>query len=400
MDSKAAPERWRILDSEQSARIEDRETGAVVRCIGSDSRRAHGIAGARLVLADEPAKWEPSKSEPMYTALSTSAGKAPGFRLVALGTRPAGAGGWFARLLDGAPGVYAQVHAAPRDAAPDDVSAWEAANPSLSHIPELREAIERESKKAALDSNELQKFRALRLNAGVSDTETQMLLDPDSWERIEVETLPAASGPYCLGVDLGGASAMTATVAYWPSTGRLEARAWFPAMPSLAERGLRDGVGDDYERMAALGELLTTPGRTVPIPAPLRWAVETWGRPAVVVGDRFKQAELEQALDDAGLLGGLLLRGMGFRDGSEDVRAFRRSVLDGKVAAPPSFLVRSALSEAVTVSDASGNEKLAKGVEGGRRLRARDDVAAAMILAVAEGSRRPVRRRRARWAVV
>ena len=130
--------------------------------------------------------------------------------------------------MTGAGSVRASTHAAPRDAAPDDVSAWEAANPSLSHIPELREAIERESKKAALDSNELQKFRALRLNAGVSDTETQMLLDPDSWERIEVETLPAASGPYCLGVDLGGASAMTATVAYWPSTGRLEARAWFP----------------------------------------------------------------------------------------------------------------------------------------------------------------------------
>ena len=66
---ESEPGRWRILDSEQSARIEDRETGAVVRCIGSDSRRAHGIAGARLVLADEPAKWEPSKSEPMYTAL-------------------------------------------------------------------------------------------------------------------------------------------------------------------------------------------------------------------------------------------------------------------------------------------------------------------------------------------
>ena len=38
--------------------------------------------------------------------------------------------------------------------------------------------------------------------------------------------------------------------------------------------------------------------------------------------------------------------------------------------------------------DPAGNEKLAKGREGWRRANARDDAAAAAILAVAEGSRR------------
>ena len=46
------------------------------------------------------------------------------------------------------------------------------------------------------------------------------------------------------------------------------------------------------------------------------------------------------------------------------------------------------------VADPAGNEKLAKGVEGGRRRRARDDAAAAAILAVAEGVRRGDRPRR------
>ena len=56
---------------------------------------------------------------------------------------------------------------------------------------------------------------------------------------------------------------------------------------------------------------------------------------------------------------------------------------------PPRSLLRSAMSEARTVSDPGGNRKLAKaGDGGGRRSLARDDAAAAAILAVAEGARR------------
>ena len=87
---------------------------------------------------------------------------------------------------------------------------------------------------------------------------------------------------------------------------------------------------------------------------------------------------------------------MGFKDGAEDVRLFRRACLEGKVAPGRSLLLRAALAEARTVADPAGNEKLAKGVEGGRRRRARDDAAAAAILAVAEGVRRGERPRR-RW---
>ena len=94
---------------------------------------------------------------------------------------------------------------------------------------------------------------------------------------------------------------------------------------------------------------------------------------------------MQQAIDDAGLSVGVVWRGQGWKDGAEDVRGFRRAVLDAAVSAPVSLLMRSALAEATTVADGSGNEKLAKQSEGGRRVRARDDVAAAAILAVAEG---------------
>ena len=64
-----------------------------------------------------------------------------------------------------------------------------------------------------------------------------------------------------LGLDLGQNAAMSAAAAYFRD-GRLEAQACFPELPSLSERGLSDGVGDLYCRMAERGELFQA-GRRV-----------------------------------------------------------------------------------------------------------------------------------------
>ena len=86
------------------------------------------------------------------------------------------------------------------------------------------------------------------------------------------------------------------------------------------------------------------------------------------------------------------------------MRLFRAAVLESKVAAPVSMAMRAALSEAKTIQDSSSNEKLAKSSgEGQHRRRGRDDLAAAIILAVAEGTRReadkPVSRGRYRGRI-
>ena len=78
---------------------------------------------------------------------------------------------------------------------------------------------------------------------------------------------------------------------------------------------------------------------------------------------------------------------------------FRRACADRRVVPAPSLLLRSAMAEARTVSDPAGNAKLSKGSQGGRRVRARDDAAAAAILAVAVGVRQPTEpTRRSRYA--
>ena len=66
----------------------------------------------------------------------------------------------------------------------------------------------------------LQSFKSLRLNMGISDTVSGVLLEADIWESIEGEA--ERDGEYVLGLDLGGSTAQSAAAAWWPRTGRLE----------------------------------------------------------------------------------------------------------------------------------------------------------------------------------
>ena len=94
----------------------------------------------------------------------------------------------------------------------------------------------------------------------------------------------------------------------------------------------------------------------------------------------------------------LVERGQGFKDGGQDVRDFRAAMLGDHVRPSQSLLLTAAMSEARVTGDPSGNWKLAKYVQGGRRANARDDARAAAIIAVAEGYRRwTAKPKRPRW---
>ena len=136
--------------------------------------------------------------------------------------------------------------------------------------------------------------------------------------------------------------------------------------------------------MHARGELMVAGLRVSDVPSLLDEALTRWGRPAAVVADRWREAELREACETIGFPpASLVTRGMGFRDGGEDTRRFRGACLGGRVTPAASLLLRSAVGEARVVTDPAGNAKLSKA-----RQRARDDAAAAAILAVAEGERR------------
>ena len=384
-----APWDWSIQDSANVSKITYKPLGTKLTVRGSDPRRAHGLAPS-LILADEPGQWLESTSKKMLAALTTSLGKVPNSRMVALGTMPEDASHWFSTWCGGF-ADYSQVYQSKPDANAFSKATWKQANPSLMYMPTLEQAIRADSKRARLDSTALQSFKALRLNLGVADTGVATVLDAEVWRACETSMLPDMEGGFVLGIDLGSNSAMSGAAAFWPLTGRLEACAFFPLQPDLVERGKKDSVGDLYERMKARGELYQAGQRTVDVTELMQEVTETWGKPYLVCADSWRFPEIADALDACGFPDvPVELRRMGFKDGGEDLRLFRKAAIDGDIHTPESLLMRSALAGARTVSDTAGNRKIAKGKESSERKDShKDDALMASCFAVSGGTRNP-----------
>ena len=189
---------------------------------------------------------------------------------------------------------------------------------------------------------------------------------------------------------------MAGIAAFWPSTGRLEALAAFPELPSLADRSRIDAA--DYQRMYADGDLLVMGRRVVPVAELIGEALRRFGRPQRIVADYHAERELRQALDAADFPPAVLTTASmgGLKDSPGRVRDFRRATKGGKVWALPRLLIRQSLANARTVSDSMGEERMVKGGVTGRKRTARDDVAVAIVAAVSEGARMPATKPRAR----
>ena len=207
------PVEWRIQDSQNAATIEHRKSGARIRCIGSDPARAHGLR-PRLVIADEPARWDAAKSASMLAALRTGLGKVPGSRLIAIGTRPASGAHWFRKMLEPGGCAFSLSYAAGKDDPPLNWRSVRKANPSLEIMPDLAERIRGELEDARRDTSLLASFESLRLNLGTADTVEAVLLEAGTWEGIESDAPGRFRDSYVLGLDLGSTAAMSAAAAY------------------------------------------------------------------------------------------------------------------------------------------------------------------------------------------
>ena len=381
---------WIVRDSGTIKHIEHRATGARVVARGADPDLLHGLAPS-LILCDEPAKWRASKARAVYVALLTSLGKIPGGKLVALGTKPEAEDHWFSRLCESPkPGEHALVFAASEDDPPYRPATWRKANPSLgaSAFGTLRDDIAREAATAEDDPAMRPAFLAYRLNMGTADVDADLVLDLGVYrERCESEVLPQASGPYALGIDLGGNDSMSAAAGYWPETGLLAVFAAWPSEPGLRDRGARHNVGDLYLRMAAEGSLLAIGQHSVSASALLAEALARWGRPALMGADHWRIDDMREALHRLGL-GAVRFESVknNYQHGGVYLREFQRAVRDREVTTPPSLLLRTALAEArITYFD--GMARMASASSGGRRRASRDDALMASVLAVGLGCR-------------
>lgn len=366
--------------------------GGLARVVAADGKSILGGAPT-LAIMDERAAWERDKGDALENAILSGLGKRDGRALIISTSAPDDTN-TFSRWLDEPPpGTYVQEHRPAAGLPADDLESLLVANPgAVEGIGSTPDWLVAQARRAiARGGSALSSFRNLNRNERVASDDRAMLVTVDEWLAAEVApaALPPREGKVILGVDLGGSRSMSAAALYWPETGRLEAIGAFPSKPGLADRGAADGVAGRYVEMSDRGELAAMGDTTVPVG---RFLADVASRldgqtPAAIVGDRFRHAEFLEALRAAGLdRVPFVWRGMGWRDGSEDVERFRRALFEGLVKTSPSLLLRSAFADAVTIVDPAGNHKLAKA-----RSLGRIDAAAATVLAVSEGARQTAR---------
>ena len=288
-----------------------------------------------------------------------------------------------ARASDAAVAVH--VHQAPKDCALDDEAAWALANPALGTI-KSRAYMADMARRAAASPYDQAAFRSYDLNQPGAP-EAEHIVSADRWEAVMVQPRPERSGPCFVGLDIGGSASLTAAALYWPESGRLETYGACGDVPDPVARGEADGVGGRYAQMVEAGELRTWPGRVTPAGPFIHWIAEllAGAQPEGALADRYRRAEIEDALAAAGVAWPMEWRAQGAgKDGSADIRAFQRAVLSGALRPGESLLLLSAIMESRIRYDDNGNPALDK-----RRGRGRIDSLSAAVLAVGAGSRTP-----------
>ena len=383
-------EEFRYLDSGQRVGATHVPTHTRVRVASSDSKRAFGFVGARLIVGDEPGAWQERGGAQMYDALETSGGKNE-TTLVVIGTRaPGAADGWWRRLVDGGsePGTYVQVHDAPVDAE-GDVIAWPSwrtirrANPLIDLNPYLRPKLADERRKALADDDARRRFVTYRLNRPQQPARSVLFM-AYQWRCVESRPVPEADGRPIVGVDVGSSRSWSTAAVLWRS-GRLDGLAVAPGEPALDGQERRDAKRRGlYAELAATSLLTVDAGRRVVRVATLIDRVLAF-RPTVIVCDRFR---LPAVLDAVAGRVPVVSRVTRWSESTADVMAARRLALDGPLAVVPAArpLFRLALAESCVEHDDCGNVRLVKADTNNRH---RDDLACAMVLAAGAWSRRP-----------
>ncbi|SMX42533.1 terminase large subunit domain-containing protein [Maliponia aquimaris] len=373
--------------------------GHVLRVVAADGKSALGGAPT-IVILDERGHWALDRGDELEHALLSGLGKRGG-RAFLISTSASDDTHPFSRWIDDpAPGTYVQEHRPAPGLPADDRDSLLIANPGAPHgIGGSLEWLEAQAQRAiARGGSSLSTFRLYNRNERISGESRDLLITLDEWLACEVSELPPREGGVVIGIDLGGSASMTAAAFYWPATGRLEALGTFPSSPSLLDRGQADGVAGRYVEMQERGELTTLGDKTVPV-AP--WLVEVLRHVegqgvTCIIADRYKQAELGEAITRAGIRAPVVWRSTVWKESNEDCERFRRAAFDGLVKAKPSLLLRSAFADAVCIRDASNNIKLAKA-----RSTGCIDAVQASVIAVAQGARiaaQPVRKARMLWA--
>ena len=371
-----------VAMSPSDTRLTHRASGAALIVRGTNARAALGLgANSPLVVVDEPAAIAENSGQLLYDAIRTSQGKAP-MTAVYVGTRaPAQDGSWWRTLADSESTDSRFVTRFATDDPDDfeDLGKVLRLNPLAAVNRHLQPTLLREHGEAQSNSALRAAFLSFRMNLPARDA-ARVLLTLDSWRRVISRPAPPRRGRPVVGLDLGANVSWSAAVAIWPN-GRCEAFAVTSGHPNLRGQEIRDKApAGSYQKLKGAGSLLVADGwHSVP-PAHLIDEIHRrWGRPTLVICDRFRLRELADTR-----AGGWNVepRSMMPSEATDAIRALRVLADDGALAAdePSRPLVELSLAGCVTKSHTGGNESIERKLARGN-YHAQSDVAISLALA-------------------
>ena len=247
-----------------------------------------------------------------------------------------------------------------------DRAIWAAGNPGLAVGIKALDYMVAESARVEVTPTDLASFLAYDCNLPQAPSR-EMIFAPSDLTACFVSDLPGRAGNCYLGLDFGGATSGTAACAIWPETGRVELWFGFGDVPDVVARGRADGAR--YDLMRQRGELTLYPGRVTPVDAFMTDVAESLAGVNVkrMAADGYKDAECKDFLERAGLHWRAEFRRVGAgKDGSADVRAIQRLVLQRKLKLPDSLALVTAVSKSAIRRDGNGNPGLDKAESRGR----------------------------------
>ena len=376
---------YRFLDASTRCGITHKSTNTKLRVIGSKASTAFGLVNCPWAICDEPGAWEVNGGTLLHDAIETAKGKPSSpLRALYIGTLAPTTAGWWHDLV--ARGSRGSTFVQSLQGDPERWDRWpeiRRCNP-LSTFSVLREKLLEERDEARADSRLKARFLSYRLNVPTSD-ESTMLLSVDDWKRVCAREVGGPFGKPIVGIDLGGGRAWSAAVAIWRS-GRVEAFAVCPGIPSIDEQEKRDRVASGtYQRLIDTGRLRCADGlRVQPTGLVVEHMLSLWGAPDVVICDRFRLPELQDAAKGRFKIVPRIAR---WSEAGEDIRALRRIAADGPLSCEPTSrsLVTASLGAAMVKNDDQGSVRL---IKKGTNNVGRDDVGAALVLAAGALSRR------------
>ena len=372
---------YRFLDSVTRIGITHPATNTRLRVMSSKAKSAFGIVHCPLLVGDEPGCWETSNGTMMADAIQTAQGK-PGsaMKVIFIGTLAPSTAGWWHDLVDGGSNGATYVQKLIGNPARwDRWSEIKRCNPLVAISDEFKAKLIDERNAAKRDSRLKARFLSYRLNVPTGD-ESTMLLTVDDYEVMTKRAVPPREGLPIVALDLGQNRAWSAALALYRN-GRVEARAVAPGIPSLTDQETRDNVPrGTYSRLSDQGVLIQAAGLRIPPTKMLMELIKkTWGRPSGLICDRFRIDELH----DAGVPCRVIPRVTRWSESSFDIRALRSRTKDGPFAVSQCSrsLLAASLAVCTVKNDDGGSVRL---IKKGTNNTARDDVAAAFVLAAGE----------------